>query len=223
MQTIRESPERTAESVSDLQIVERVRAGDVKAFEGLMRRYNRLVFRTVRSIARSDAEAEDAAQDAWIAAYQHLTQFQGKAAFSTWVSRIAIRIAITRARRRKTFGPLDELERANMKHEGEDDPEALAERRQLVRAVERAVDALPEEYRVVLVLRDVEQRSTSETAESLGLSEENVRVRLHRSRAALRELLQHEMLEKLDDVFAFDGDRCNRIVLAVLARLERPS
>jgi RNA polymerase sigma-70 factor (ECF subfamily) len=223
MQTISsgESSERPVQPLTDLQIIERVSLGDVKAFEGLMRRYNRLVFRTVRSIARSDAEAEDVAQEAWIAAYQHLKQFEGKAAFSTWVSRIAIRMAISRARRRPNLAALDELDRSNMSTDGDGDPARTAERRQLGRILERAVDELPTEYRVVLVLRDVEQCSTGETAEILGLTEENVRVRLHRSRAALRELLREQPYGTLETVFAFDGQRCDRVVVAVLARLLR--
>jgi RNA polymerase sigma-70 factor (ECF subfamily) len=208
-------------SDADMQVIARVCAGHVDAFEVLMRRYNRLVFRTVRSISRSDAEAEDVAQDAWIAAYQHLAQFEGKAAFSTWVTRIAIRIAIARARRQRNQESLDAT---SMEHDADDDPLRTLHRRELAALLERAIDALPVDYRVVLMLRDVEQLSTAQAAESLGVSEENVRVRLHRSRAALRESLLHEEFQgAMGDAFAFDGQRCNRMVTAVLSRLRRSS
>jgi RNA polymerase sigma-70 factor (ECF subfamily) len=220
MQTIQAAVPASSTPAPDREVIARVRAGEVQAFEILMRRYNRLVFRTVRSIARSDAEAEDVAQDAWIAAYQHLAQFEGKAAFSTWVTRIAIRMAAARTRQQLRFTALDGNEEVNVEAEGDDPADALS-RRELAGLLERALDALPIEYRVVLVLRDVEQRSTQETAEALGLSEENVRVRLHRSRAALRTLVKGELDGNLREVFAFDGQRCDRMVQGVLAALAR--
>jgi RNA polymerase sigma-70 factor (ECF subfamily) len=203
---------------SDAQTIARVRAGDVAAFEVLMRRYNPLVYRTVRSIARSDMDAEDVAQEAWIAAYQHLEQFEGKAAFSTWVTRIAIRMAMTRTRRQRPYTTLDDLTELPVPCEA-DTPPHLLHRRELAKLIEHAIDALPVDYRIVLVLRDVEQRSTQETADSLGLSEENVRVRLHRSRAALREQLHTTLGDCLPDAFAFEGSRCYRIVAKVLSTL----
>jgi RNA polymerase sigma-70 factor (ECF subfamily) len=218
MQTTQARVPVPSAAASDLQVIAQVRAGDLKAFETLMRRYNQLLFRTVRSIARSDAEAEDVAQDAWIAAYQHLDQFEGRAAFSTWVSRIAIRMAAARTRQQLRWAALDELGGVAVQDEL-DDPAGSMERRELASVLERALDALPVEYRIVLVLRDVEQRSTQETAETLGLTEENVRVRLHRSRAALRELVKGELDGSLREVFAFDGQRCDRLVRGVLASL----
>jgi len=211
----------SSEPVSDAQIIARVQAGELPAFALLMRRYNRLVFRCARSVARSDAEAEDVAQEAWLTAYQHLAQFEGRAAFSTWVSRIAIRMAGARTRRDRKHAPLDALERAAMPDEVGDNPALELERRQMVTLLERAIDALPADYRLVIMLRDVEQMSTEEAAQTLGLSEENVRVRLHRSRAALRELMTKEVGGVLGDAFAFDGQRCTRIVDAVLAQLSR--
>jgi RNA polymerase sigma-70 factor (ECF subfamily) len=197
------NPSPSVQSAPDLQVIARVRAGEVNVFEALMRRYNRVVFRTVRSIVRSDAEAEDVSQDAWIAAYQHLDQFEGRAAFSTWVSRIAIRLAMARARRPQPAASLDDLSEATV--QPETDPAFTLHRRQLA------------------CLLDVEQQSTEEAAESLGLSEENVRIRLHRARAALRALLNQEFDGSIPDVFAFDGRRCDRLVGAVLSQLERPN
>jgi RNA polymerase sigma-70 factor, ECF subfamily len=206
------------EPTPDLQVIAQVLGGELNAFETLMRRYNRLVFRTVRSITRSDAEAEDVAQEAWIAAYRHLAQFEARAAFSTWVTRIAIRLATARTRTQFRHETLDGLDRREMESES-DNPVVALERRQVAALLEKAIDELPVDYRLVLVLRDVEQRSTAETAESLGVSEENVRVRLHRSRAALRERLQKELKGGIEDAFAFDGPRCDRMVQAVLSRL----
>jgi RNA polymerase sigma-70 factor (ECF subfamily) len=196
----------------------------MRAFEALMRRHNRLVFRTVRSVIRSDAEAEDVTQDAWLAAYRHIAQFEGRASFSTWLTRIAIRIALLRIRQDQKLRALSEveLEHADMT-EQPDHPARMLERRELTELLERAIDRLPLEYRVVLVLREVEQRSTTETAQCLGTTEENVRVRLHRSRAALRELLKEDLGDGLPDVFAFDGERCNRMTTGVLGRLARES
>jgi RNA polymerase sigma-70 factor, ECF subfamily len=210
---------------SDLQLARDVAGGDVRAFEALMRRHNRLIFRTVRSVIRSDVEAEDVTQDAWLVAYRHIAQFEGRASFSTWLTRIAIRIALLRMRQERKLKALSEveLEPSDM-NEQQDHPARMLERRQLTELLERAIDRLPFEYRVVLVLREVEQRSTSETAESLGTTEENVRVRLHRARAALRELLKEDFGDTLpDDVFAFDGERCNRMTSGVLERLARES
>jgi RNA polymerase sigma-70 factor (ECF subfamily) len=221
MQTARAPLSTSTTAAPDGVVIAHVLSSDVDAFEILMRRYNRLVFRTVRSIARCDAEAEDVAQDAWLAAYQHLDQFEGKAAFSTWVSRIAIRIAAARTRQQLRFSGLDDFGDLPVQPEAED-PASTLQRRELASLLERALDALPVEYRIVLMLRDVEQRSTQETAESLGLSEENVRVRLHRSRAALRALVQRDLDGALRELFAFDGARCNRLVRAVLATLTRP-
>ena len=172
----------------------------------------------MRSITRSDAEAEDVAQDAWIAAYRHLAQFEARAAFSTWVIRIAIRMAAARRRTPLRFEPLEDLDRIDMDHES-DHPDVALQRRQTALLLEQAIDKLPVEYRLVLVLRDVEQRSTAETATALGVSEENVRVRLHRARAALRAHLELDPEGGMGDAFAFDGQRCDRLVHAVLSRL----
>jgi RNA polymerase sigma-70 factor (ECF subfamily) len=209
---------------SDLELASDVARGDMRAFEALMRRHNRLVFRSVRSVIRSDAEAEDVTQDAWLAAYRHIAQFEGRASFSTWLTRIAIRIALLRIRQEQKLRALSEveLEQVDMT-EQPDHPARMLERRQLTALLERAIDRLPLEYRVVLVLREVEQQSTSETAQSLGTTEENVRVRLHRSRAALRELIKEDLGDGLPDVFAFDGERCNRMTAGVLGRLARES
>jgi RNA polymerase sigma-70 factor, ECF subfamily len=210
-------------ALSDEDVVTRVRGGDTAVFEILMRRYNQRLFRAARAILRDDADAEDAVQQAYLAAYAHLDQFAGAARFSTWLTRIAVREALGKLRSRKRRGEVefdrDAEETMTMKDEPDDTPERHAARRELLGILESAVDALPEIYRVVFMLREVELMSTAETAEVLELSEEAVKVRLHRARGMLRQGLFERVDESLPRSFPFLGARCDRIVAAVMARL----
>ncbi|HTM20774.1 MAG TPA: RNA polymerase sigma factor [Kofleriaceae bacterium] len=203
--------------LSDEALVARVRAGEGGLFEVLMRRHNQRAYRAARAIVRNDAEAEDVAQEAWVAAFSHLGAFEGRSAFSTWLTRIVINEALARLRRQKRAAlPLDEgapMSRAA------DDPERDAWRAELSALLEGAIDRLPLGHRAVFMLRMVEQLSVAETADSLGLSEEAVRTRLHRARAALRRDLLARSDAELTSAFGFDGDRCNRITAAVMARI----
>jgi RNA polymerase sigma-70 factor (ECF subfamily) len=215
---------REAAGLSDEEVVARVRAGDTPLFEIVMRRYNQRLFRAARAILRDDADAEDAVQQAYLAAYAHLDQFAGAARFSTWLTRIAIREALGKLRTRKRRGEvaLDEgAVEEMMTDDGNEpaSPEAEAERRELGGLLEAAVDTLPEIYRVVFMMREVEQLSTQETADCLELSEEAVKVRLHRARAMLRENLFKRVDQSLAGTFPFLGARCDRIVANVLAKL----
>jgi RNA polymerase sigma-70 factor (ECF subfamily) len=186
------------QSLPDEQVVMRVRAGETSLYELLMRRYNQRLFRIARSVVRDDAESGDVLQDAWVRAYEHLDQFAGRAAFATWVTKIAFYEALARARKKKRLVSIDarngdsmsEREYADVK---KPDPEQRAIGAELKQAVECAVDRLPETYRSVFVLREVEELSTAETAECLSLSEEAVKTRLHRSRAMLRRDLTARM------------------------------
>ncbi|MFW6067189.1 MAG: RNA polymerase sigma factor [Myxococcota bacterium] len=204
----------------DDAVIERVRGGDIDVFEVLMRRYNQRIFRVVRSILGSDAEAEDAAQEAWLAAFRKLGTFEGRSAFPTWLTRIAIRRALARRGRgrREVFSP-DEVSGTPATEEAS--PDRATQRREAARLLERAIDALPPNYRVVVMLRDVEQVPTAEAAEALGLSEQNLRVRLHRARAALRGRLVEELGDGASEVFRFAGARCDRMVANVLARIRQ--
>lgn len=211
-------------ALSDEDVVARVRAGDTPLFEIVMRRYNQRLFRAARAILRDDADAEDAVQQAYLAAYAHLDQFAGAARFSTWLTRIAIREALGKLRTRKRRGEValdDGAEESMGKGDAKEpaSPEAEAERRELGGILEAAVDALPESYRVVFMMREVEQLSTQETADCLELSEEAVKVRLHRARGMLREGLFAKVDRSLGSTFPFLGARCDRIVAAVLAKL----
>lgn len=206
--------------LTDEQVVQRVLGGELELFAILMRRHNRRVFRAARGILKNDAEAEDAAQDAWMAAYRALATFEGRAAFSTWLTRIAIQRAVARVSGRRPASPLDDLDLIALEDDGPS-PEWEAQRRELSRVLEAAIDSLPPSYRVVIMLRDVEHMSTTEAAEALSLSEENLRVRLHRARGALRDRLVDELGVAAGEAFGFDGERCDRMVETVLADLRR--
>lgn len=207
----------------DEEVIRRVIAGDLDCFSVLMRRYNRRVFRTVRGILRSDAEAEDAAQDAWLDAFRALESFEGRSSFGTWLTRIAIHRALARIRGRGHASAFEDLDRVEPAIDDDEGPESAAQRRELARALEIAIDSLPPSYRLVIMLRDVEHMSTAEAAEALGVAEENLRVRLHRSRAALRDRLIEEMGAAAIDAFRFDGGRCDRLVAVVMEALQNRS
>ena len=204
-------------------MVTRVLAGDTAAFELLMRRHNQRLYRAARAILRDDAEAEDVMQDAYVRAYQHLDQFAGRAKFSTWLTRIAVHEALARVRRRSRFDAIESM----IESTGETmtfashapSPEQEAVRAQSSALLEAAILDLPAGYREVLVMRDIEELNTTETAECLGLSEENVKVRLHRARALLRRDLYAKAGSSRESAFSFMGARCDRVVREVLARI----
>lgn len=211
-------------TLTDEQVVERVRAGETALYELLMRRHNQRVYRAVRSILPDDVEAEDVLQEGWVRAYEHLDQFERRASFATWVTKIAVYEAWARARKSKRWAPLENSEGeimpdAERQPPYAESPESQAMRAQLGRILQTAVDSLPETYRSVFVLREVERLSTSETAECLGLSEEAVKTRLHRSRALLRRELEDRAGPALTDAYAFKGARCDRTVARVLERI----
>jgi RNA polymerase sigma-70 factor (ECF subfamily) len=211
-------------TLDDAEVIRRVLAGEVELFEVLLRRHDPRVYRTVRSILRDEDEAEDAMQAAWVRAYQHLSEWAGASAFSTWLVRIAANEALGRLRKRARVVPLqgrgedDDAEGAIMDPRAED-PEERAAAHEAVRLVERAVDELPPPYRSVYVLRELEQLSTTETAEALGLGEDAVKVRLHRARAMLRRSLGAVIDRAAKDAFPFLAPRCNRLVSRVMAQL----
>jgi RNA polymerase sigma-70 factor, ECF subfamily len=214
----------SAES-DDESLVRCIVAGDAGAFEAIMRRYNRRLYRLARATMRSDADAEDALQDAYVKAYHALAQFRGEASLSTWLARVVHNECLIRLRRdarRDNVIPMagefdvSEMEIADSASE---QPEAAAMRSQMRALLERHVDQLPDGLRAVFVLRAVEDLSVQEVAECLGLSEVAVRSRHFRARSLLREALAREIDATEADVFAFAGARCDRIVAGVLARI----
>ena len=218
---------------SDVSLTERVAAGDEQAFEQIMRRHNRMLYRIARSILRDDSDAEDCLQSAYLLAYRSIAAFSGRAKLSTWLTRIVINEALGRKRRTAREAvviPFDGTVQCD--HEApstvdssmeEPGPEREAMRRELGALIEHQIDALPEAFRGVFVLRACEELSVEETAELLDISAATVRTRFFRARGLLRERLAREVDIALDKAFAFDGARCNRIVAAVLARLGGPS
>jgi len=205
--------------LSDEQIVARVCAGERELFELLMRRHNRKVFRAARAVLKRDAEAEDVMQDAYVRAFSHLAEFKGEARFSTWLTRIAIYEAYARVRRERRLEPLTfETQEANMAAQRQS-PEQAAIDVEMGRVLERAIDGLPEEFRLVFVLREVEQMSVAETAEILAVAEQTVKTRLFRARKRLQESLLAAIEAESGSAYDFHLARCDRVVSAVFARL----
>lgn len=208
---------------TDEEIVERVKCGETALYEILMRRYNQRIYRVVRSILREDGEAEDVMQDAYVSAYQHLHQFRGEAPFSTWLTRIAANEALHRLRLRKRVVSIDDTEwegdGAMNPIEGSPDPEQSASISELGDLLEEALLDLPQPLRVVVMLRDVEEMTTAETAAVLDLTEENVKVRLHRGRRLARKWLFKRVAAGTAGAFPFMGARCDRVVSGVFSRI----
>ncbi len=213
------------EQWTDEQVVERVLAGDTALYEIIMRRYNQRLYRVTRAILRDDSEAEDVMQDAYVRAYQHLDQFAGRAKFSTWLTRIAVNEALARATRRGRVESLDEQsewgEIMSTVVTRSSSPEQQVSERETVALLEQAILALPQSYRTILTLRDIQELDTAETAEILGIREENVKVRLHRARALLRRELLARVGSKGPSAFEFNAVRCDRVVAGVFDRLRQ--
>jgi RNA polymerase sigma-70 factor, ECF subfamily len=209
--------------LNDEEVVSRILKGETALFEIVMRRYNQRLYRLARAILRNDGEAEDVVQDAYVRAYQHLGQFAGKAAFSTWLTRIAIHEALARKRRN---GRLEELEAVQNKDDSSPilkspapNPESASAQQQTHQLLEEAIDTLPSDYRTVVVMRDVEEMNVAETAAILEVSEALVKTRLHRAHAMLRKEIYSRAQGRVADLYPFLGARCDRMVKAVLARI----
>ena len=213
--------------ISDEEVVRRVRAGETGLFEVVMRRYNQRLYRVARAILRDDAEAEDVMQQAYVNAYMHLDQFAHRATFSTWLTKIAVHEALARARRRGRFDETDAIHEDGdtmgaLKSPGPD-PERQAFAGELHTLLESAIEALPEHYRAVFVMREVEGMSTAESAECLDITEETAKTRLHRARMLLRDDLYQRAGIESGAAFPFQAPRCDRVVAAVLDRIEANS
>jgi RNA polymerase sigma-70 factor, ECF subfamily len=211
-----------ARAWTDEEVIERVKGGEIALYEILMRRYNQRLYRVTLAIVRDAGEAEDVMQDAYVRAYAHLDQFSGRAPFSSWLTRIAVNEALARVRLRSRMEQLDETEDGEfcMKTAGGAfDPEQSALHSETAELLEAAVLDLPEQYRAVVMLRDIEELSTTETADALEMSEDNVKIRLHRGHAMMREWLLARVGSSGKAAFPFMGERCDRVVHGVMARL----
>ena len=225
MATLTESV-TSQDPLNDEGVVARVLAGETSVFEIVMRRYNQRLYRVARSILRNDGEAEDVMQDAYVRAYEHLDQLAGRAKFSTWLTRIAVHEALTRQRR----GRYQELEPMSEGGGGDPmdgfasmalNPEEQASNSQIRSLLEEAVEKLPDDYRTVFMLRDVEEMSTTDTANALEITEENVKVRLHRARALLRKSLYARAGVERKEAFNVHAVRCDRVVKNVFERIKK--
>jgi len=206
---------------SDEELVERVRQGDRLAFELLMRRNNRRVYRAVRAVLREGADVEEVMQQTYTLAFTHLDQFQGHARWSTWVCRIAFNEALARVRQRGRFVSIEASEGTVPEawRSPTPDPERQLRARELGRLVEETIDGMPDIYRSVMIFREIEGLTTLETAAILEVEENVVKTRLHRARALLRDGIERRIGQQVDDAYAFEARRCDRVVAAVLARL----
>lgn len=211
----------------DVELVSYAVNGNDGAFEIIMRRYNRVLFRTARSIVGNHAEAEDVLQEAYLNAWLALRTFRGDARFSTWLVRIVVNEALGRRRRKSAqVIPLDgncasdqAAIQASIMASHDTQPDQHAMRSELRSVLEARIDCLPDIYRTIFMLRAVEEMSSSEVSEVLGVPEATVRTRYFRARSLLREALASDIDSTLGDAFSFDGERCDRIVENVLARL----
>jgi RNA polymerase sigma-70 factor (ECF subfamily) len=220
-------PTPAPEQASDLALATRAAGGDTQAFECIMRRHNQLLFRTARSILKSDEETEDALQDAYLSAWRAIGSFRDDARLSTWLARIVINESLGRLRRRgaqviplaAAIDPDGERAESTIADDPDRQPERLAMREEMRLLMERRIDRLPDTYRTVFMLRAVQEMSVTETAVALELPEATVRTRFFRARSLLREGLSRDFDLAVGDAFSFDGARCDRIVARVLARL----
>ncbi len=224
--TLPQSAEDLSEQ-DDAALAARVRSGDRNAFRFIVQRCNQRVYRVVRGVISDEAEAEDVMQDAYMLAYRKLDGFRGESSLASWVARIALNEAYGRLRRQRETVEIDKMDSdtaiSNVvpfpgMAEGED-PFRNAERQQLRRWLEAAIDALPEGFRLVYLLRDVEGCSVEETAAALELREETVKTRLHRARKQLRSVLEERVASAQGGVFEFMGERCSRMAESVMARI----
>jgi RNA polymerase sigma-70 factor (ECF subfamily) len=210
-------------------LVRLVASGDHRAFEVMMRRHNRALYRTARSIMKDDAEAEDVLQEAYLQVYHKLDGFRGESSLATWLTRIVVNEALARLRKTTRRAeiiqisaeppPEDDTVETPMNESPAEQPEQAASRAEVRRLLEQQIDALPDAFRTVFVLRAVEEMSVEETASCLGIPEATVRSRYFRAKGMLREALARELDVALESAFSFAGARCDRIVAGVLARL----
>ena len=216
-------------NVPEPQLIELAAGGDHGAFEAIMRRHNRALFRAARSIVKDDSEAEEAVQEAYLRAYHALAGFRGDSSLSTWLTRIVINQALERLRKRRrelaliSSDAVFDLEKhtpmADAEATSPDMPERELMRAQTRRLLEQKIDELPSSFRTVFVLRAIEDMSVEECAAALDVPEATVRTRFFRAKRLLRKSLAEHMNLAADDAFSFDGERCDRIVERVLARI----
>lgn len=226
------SPARTAPvdyaALDDHALVALVRHGERNAFRHIMQRCNQRLFRVARAVIGDDSEAEDVLQESYMRAYHKLDTFRGDSTLSTWLTSIVLNEARGRLRKRRPTVGLEQIDAVpDNTHQviqfpskfGSEDPAAAAACAQIRHLLEQAIDELPPAFRLVYMMRDVEEYSVEETASQLGIKAETVKTRLFRARRLLRGALHERLANTMDDAFPFMGKRCARITDAVMARL----
>jgi RNA polymerase sigma-70 factor, ECF subfamily len=212
-------------AADDSELLQSARECNATAFDTLIRRHDRFLYRIARSVLLDDYEAEDVVQETFIKAFKGLENFRGEARLSTWLTRIALNEALARKRRRRNTVELEALQHRTNALEPSpmiapaQDPELSTAQQQIRKLLERAIDGLPDSLRTVFVMRDVEELSTAEAARLLGLGEPTVKTRLHRARRMLREVLGDQIAASLNDVFPFERQRCDLLVERVLKQV----
>jgi RNA polymerase sigma-70 factor, ECF subfamily len=211
---------------NEADLIARATQNDAAAVRTIMSRYNRRLYRIARGIARDDHDAEDVLQAAYGRAFTSLGDFRGESSICTWLSRIVVNEALGRLRRRSTADHISMHDPQGAESlslaDKQPDPERMVAQREIQGRLETAIDRLPQHFRVVLVMRTIEEMSVEETAELLGIRPETVKTRLHRARALLRARLETDIGPLLTDSFPFDGERCLRLTARVLDRLKPP-
>jgi RNA polymerase sigma-70 factor (ECF subfamily) len=191
-----------------------------------MRLCNRRLYRIARSIVREEHEAEDVVQAAYGRAFTNLSEFRGESSIRTWLARIVLYEALGRLRRQRAVDHISMQDQQAAKSlsfaDKQPDPERIVAQREIHGLLERAIDHLPQKFRMVLVTRTIEGMSVEETAALLGIRPGTVKTRLHRARALLRARLEKDIGPLLTDAFPFDGDRCRRLTARALKRLKLP-
>lgn len=212
VRSVRSTIPKTQDAAPDeLTLVHRAREGDTTAFNDLVRRYERKIYRLAMNITQNAEDAEDVLQETFLKAYEHLGDFQGNSKFYTWLVRIAVNEALMKLRKRKSDRtvPLDEPvetgEETVVREIAvwDQDPETKYSQEELSGILKEAIESLRPAFRTVFVLRDIEELSTEETAQALGISVPAVKSRLLRARLQLREKLTRFFRRKGDDVFAY--------------------
>ncbi len=214
---MRKTDQTATETFKDEEIVERILKGEKSLYEGIMRKYNLRLYRICMSIINDDKEAEDIMQITYINAYQQLGKFQHKSSFGTWLTRILINESLLHKKRITKHQQvlMKETDTNNEYHN--DTPLKNLMNKELKAILEDAVSALPEKYRMVFVMREIQEMSTNETMEVLSLGESNVKVRLNRAKEMLRvELSRHF---KSNQLFDFHLTRCDKIANYVMSRI----
>ncbi|WP_417359831.1 RNA polymerase sigma factor [Galbibacter sp.] len=203
--------------MEDFLIIERIVNGDTELFEILMRRHNELLYRTIRSYIQTEADVQDTIQDTYIKAFEKLYQFKNNALFSTWLVRIGINEALQRKRKAHKFRTIALQQYANVlqiEDKNIMNPENRTMYKESYCFMEKAIDTLPEKYKIVFMLKEVEGLGISEISKCLNLSNSNVKVRLFRARIMLKDSILK--LTDYSNIFEFGDAKCDRIVASVM-------